>query len=197
MTVAELAEHGDFGLGTFNALDGEMIVLDGAVYQARADGLVQPAGEEAQTPFAAVTHFQADEVTEAGEDSTCSGLQSQIDAHLPSLNAPYAIPYAIKVSGNFAFVQMRAPRQQSAPYPTLTEALADQAVFESHNISGTMVGFRLPEYLAGANAAGYHFHFISDDRQRGGHLLDCQVEAVTVEIDTTDRIYIDVSQPQD
>jgi acetolactate decarboxylase len=33
--VRELLRHGDFGLGTFNRLDGEMLVNDGVCYQLR------------------------------------------------------------------------------------------------------------------------------------------------------------------
>jgi acetolactate decarboxylase len=193
LLVNELRLHGDFGLGTFDALDGEMVVLDGDIYQVREDGAPQLADDATQTPFAAVTYFEADQAFEIDEAGTCADLQAQIDAELANLD----LPYAIKVSGDFAHVQMRAPRPQNPPYPTLAEALVDQALFEAENVSGTMVGFRLPEYLAVANVAGYHFHFLSDDRQQGGHLLDCQLVAATVEIDSTSRIYMDVATGTD
>jgi acetolactate decarboxylase len=115
-------------------------------------------------------------------------LQAQIDSELSTLD----MPYAVKVSGQFMALKVRAPHRQSVPYPTLADALVDQVLFESQNISGTMVGFRLPNYLANSNAAGYHFHFISDDEQHGGHVLECQGNALTVEIDTIAQIYIDL-----
>ena len=40
LSFAELAEHGDLGLGTLNGLDGEMIALDGRFYRADVDGSV-------------------------------------------------------------------------------------------------------------------------------------------------------------
>src|SRR5436190_10893345 len=57
MTFGELRRYGDFGLGTFNALDGEMIALDGRYYQVTADGAVQPVRDDMRTPFAVVAHF--------------------------------------------------------------------------------------------------------------------------------------------
>ena len=189
VTMEMLLAHGDFGLGTFDALDGEMIVLDGQIYQVREDGSPTLADASVETPFAAVTSFGVDQTLVVSKAVDCPELQAQIDSQLPTLDAPYAI----KVSGEFTTLQVRAPRTQQEPYPTLTEALADQVVFDLQNISGTLVGFRLPDYLAGANAAGYHFHFISDDRAHGGHVLACEAEALTVQIDTTDRIFIDVT----
>jgi acetolactate decarboxylase len=189
LTIAELKRHGDFGLGTYNGLDGEMVVLDGQVYQMRDDGIAYLAGDATQTPFAAVTFFAPDQTLTLHEALDCPGLQAHVDGLLPTLDAPYAV----KVSGTFDTIEVRTPHKEDKPYPALTEALADQAIFESQNISGTMVGFRLPDYLAGANAAGYHFHFISDDKQSGGHVLACQTGALTVEIDTIERIHMDVA----
>ncbi|MDU7769054.1 MAG: acetolactate decarboxylase, partial [Serratia marcescens] len=57
-TIAELLKHGDFGLGTFNHLDGELIAFDQEIHQLRADGSARPAGLQQQTPFAVVTFFQ-------------------------------------------------------------------------------------------------------------------------------------------
>lgn len=189
MTIAELQGHGDFGLGTYNALDGEMVVLDGEFYQVRDDGIARLVTGTVQSPFAAVTFFAADQTIEVQESFDCVELQAHLDSLLPTLDAPYAI----KISGEFSFLQVRAPHKESPPYPTLTDALADQVLFESQNISGTLVGFRLPDYLAGANAAGYHLHFLSHDRQQGGHMLQCQASSVTVEIDAIDSVYIDLA----
>jgi acetolactate decarboxylase len=189
MTIAELKRHGDFGLGTYNALDGEMVVLEGQVYQVRDDGVPQLAEDSTQTPFAAVTFFEADQSLDVNETFDCVQLQAHLDSLLPTLNAPYAM----KVSGEFDHLKVRAPHKESQPYPALTDALADQAIFESQNISGSLVGFRLPDYLAGANSAGYHFHFISADRQAGGHVLECQADAWTVEIDFIDDVTMDLS----
>lgn len=189
LTIAELKNHGDFGLGTFNALDGEMIVADGEVYQARPDGVAYLAGDSVQTPFAIVTNFTADQSFTISDSLTCAQLQDELDNLLPVGDAPYAL----KIDGEFSTLKTRAPHKQSQPYLPLADALADQAVFDSQNITGTMIGFRLPEYMEGINAVGYHFHFLTADRQAGGHVLDCQVQNVEVEIDTIDEVQLDLS----
>src|ERR1700730_9387037 len=56
-----LLNYGDFGIGTFENLDGEMVVLDGAIYQVRSDGTVLNIVDDVGTPFAVVTRFTADQ----------------------------------------------------------------------------------------------------------------------------------------
>src|SRR5580698_4362033 len=60
VTIRELLRHGNFGLGTFNGLDGEMLVLDGVCYQLRGDGSARVADPDQRTPFAVVTWFDPD-----------------------------------------------------------------------------------------------------------------------------------------
>src|SRR5258708_21827577 len=62
VTIAEILHHGDFGLGTFNHLDGEMVILDGICYHLRADGSATVADDADRTPFAAVTRFTTDHI---------------------------------------------------------------------------------------------------------------------------------------
>lgn len=187
MTIGELKQHGDFGLGTFNALDGEMVVLDGQVYQIRDDGAARIAADEIQTPFAAVIFLTAETTATVQESLDCAAFQEQLDLLLIDTDAPFAI----KVSGTFAQMQVRAPRRETPPYPPLEEALADQAIFDYENVRGDMVGFYLPAYMAGLNAGGYHFHFLSEDRQTGGHVLDCQTTDVSIEIDAIEQLSVE------
>jgi acetolactate decarboxylase len=60
VSFGQLAEHGDLGLGTLNALDGEMIALDGRFYRADVDGSITEVGSDALTPFAVVVWFEPD-----------------------------------------------------------------------------------------------------------------------------------------
>src|SRR5215210_4372892 len=60
VSFAELEARGDFGLGTLDALDGEMICLDGNFYQIKSDGRAYPVDGRARTPFAVVTVFEPD-----------------------------------------------------------------------------------------------------------------------------------------
>jgi branched-chain amino acid transport system substrate-binding protein len=192
LTIAQLKQQGDFGLGTFNGLDGEMIVLDGIVYQVRSDGAALEAVGDEYTPFAAVTYFESEQSMPFEEPEPCTAFQETLDSVLPDPNAPYAI----QVSGTFSEIQVRAPYKQHQPYPTLAEALEDQAVFNYENVQGTMVGFRLPDYLEGVNATGYHFHFLTEDMKAGGHVLDCRTGSVQVDLDGIEEILVDL-QPLD
>jgi len=116
-----------------------------------------------------------------------------LDALLPTEN----IFYAIKVDGVFDYVKARSVPKQDKPYPPLAEAIKDQSVFEFNDVGGTIVGFRCPEYVDGTNVPGYHFHFITEDRQAGGHLLECRLQNVTVQIDYTSRFYMVLPESND
>ncbi|NJN82185.1 MAG: acetolactate decarboxylase [Caldilineaceae bacterium] len=150
-------------------------------------GVAHLAADDLRTPFAAVTQFDADQSFALNVSMDCAQLRSHIDGLLPTLDEAYAV----KVSGLFDSLQVRAPHRASPPYPTLIDALADQVVFDSEDAEGVMVGFRLPEYLDGVNVAGYHFHYVSDDRAHGGHVLDCRSGSVMVEIDAIDRFVLE------
>jgi len=183
MTYAEIKDHGDFGLGTFNALDGEMIELDHQVYQIKSDGVAYPVDDEMKAPFAVVTYFEPDQRLVIAETMDCGQLQEHLDGLLPTEN----IPYALKIEGKFRRVKTRSVPRQAKPYPPLLDVLAEQPTFEFQDTDGVVVGFRLPSYMDVANAPGYHFHFITRDRDAGGHVLECQVQDVVVEIDYTDQ----------
>ncbi len=186
VTVAELTAHGDFGLGTFNALDGEMIVLEGRTWQIKADGKAYPAGESMKTPFAAVTFFRAGQAAAlAGADSLAELCES-IDALLPSRD----LPYAVRVDGRFRQVKVRSVPRQTRPYRGLAEVVKDQATFELRDVRGVLAGFRLPGYVEGVNVPGYHFHFLTADRSAGGHVLDCRLEAGKVRIDRKSALHV-------
>lgn len=168
LPVGALGEHGDFGIGTFEALDGEMIVLEGVVYHAMADGRVRIAPDEDTTPSAAVTYFDEDFSIVTGEAMNFSVFSAVTPDQLPTRN----MIYAVRVDGTFPVMKVRAIPAQQKPYPSLSQAVENQSVFISTNITGTIVGFYFPVFLSGLNVEGYHLHFISDDRETGGHILD-------------------------
>ncbi len=183
ITAGELKRHGDLGIGTFNTLDGEMVEVDHKIYQVKSDGVAYPVADTQKAPFAVVTYFSVDQTVEVTDGLDCAQLQSYLDSRLPSLN----VPYAIKISGVFAQLQTRSVPKQTKPYRTLAEVVKTQSTFDFQVVEGVMVGFRLPSYMAGANAAGYHLHFLTANRKAGGHVLSCRIQRVTVEIDLTDE----------
>jgi len=178
ITVGALREQGDFGLGTFEALDGEMIVLDGLVYRVGADGLPMVVDDNETTPFAAVANFAPDQIVSFDGPLEYAALQQAIDAMLTTLN----VPVAIRIKGSHPFVLARSVPKQSEPFPLLADVVAMQTEFPLTEVTGTLVGFRTPEYFGSLNATGYHFHFLSDDRLAGGHVLDGLIDAAEVEL---------------
>jgi len=177
MTVGELRQHGDFGVGTYEGVDGEMVLLDGHFYQVRFDGSITEPPADTRTPFAAVTTFRPDTsftVKAAG----MTQLADLIDSVLPSKN----LFYAVRVHGTFSVINTRSVAKQFLPYPPLSSVTATQATFINSNIVGSAVGLRCPQYVSGVNQAGYHFHFVSDDHKAGGHALAFTTGDVTVDV---------------
>ncbi len=193
MTLKDLKQHGDLGIGTYNTLDGEMVFLNGIFYQIKDDGTAIRPPLDTETPFACVTFFDPDNTLPLKTPMDYSGLKKYITDALPSRN----IPYAIKITGTFKFVKTRSVPSQSKPYPLLTKIVEDQPVFEMQNIKGTLVGFRLPEDLKGVNVPGFHLHFLDAAHSRGGHLLDCEISDITIELDETCDLFLSFPRDKD
>jgi len=171
---SEIRRHGDFGLGTFDLLDGEMVMLDGRIYQMTADGRVQEVGDDATTPFACVTFYRPERTFDlAGELSHDDFLRRMQEA-LPSPN----IFYAFRITGDFAYMKVRSV-PKSECYIPLVEIAREQPVFEFTDIRGTLAGFYTPEFMASVSVPGMHLHFLSDDLAHGGHLLSCRPRRVS------------------
>lgn len=185
-----LKTHGDVGLGTLNALDGELIGLDGRYYQMKADGSVLPVSDNATTPFAIATFFDNDRTVRFTSLTSLSQYMASLNTSMTNRN----IMYVIEAHGHFSKVKVRSVPAQQKPYPVLTEAVKNQTVFDYDDINGTILGFWFPDYMAGVNVAGFHFHFISDDRKYGGHLLDFSADELTSSIDETDNFYMSLPQ---
>jgi acetolactate decarboxylase len=180
MTMGELKTHGDFGLGTFDGLDGEMIELDGKVFQVRADGHAHPVEDSARTPFATVSFFKADENARLDHPCDQPAMLAAVAAMLPSQN----IFHALRIEGRFDYVKTRAVAKQDKSVG-LEQAAREEPIFEFNDVEGTIVGFFTPDYLRGVNVPGYHLHFITADRTAGGHMLDCRTKDVTIKIHHT------------
>jgi acetolactate decarboxylase len=189
LSFAELAEHGDLGLGTLNHLDGEMIALDGGFFRADVEGRIEriPPGEK--TPFAVVTRFEPS-VEERMPDTERS--HEELLARLDALIPENASSCAIRLDGRFDLVRARSVPRQHPPYRPLTEVIADQHVFELSDVEGTMLGFRFPAYVEGIEVGGYHLHFINADRSRGGHVLGSHSRALRVRLDPSDDLHVEL-----
>jgi len=174
----DLERYGDFGIGTFDSLDGEMVALDGQYYQVRVDGRVYEVTDEMKTPFATVTFFDTDTKLSVS-DMDYDQLKEYLDERLEK-----DFFYAIRLDGEFSYVKTRSVTDKK-PYRPLVEIVKDQAVFEMKNVKGTLVGMFCPDFVGALNVPGHHFHFLTEDRKAGGHVLALEVKQATGALDKT------------
>jgi acetolactate decarboxylase len=186
-----LMRQGDLGIGTFDRLDGEMILLDGHLYQVRADGRVQVPPASLTTPFAVVVRFRPTMTRVLSGAISFREFQAHLDSSLPSTN----LVCVFRATGTFRQMKTRSVPAQRKPYASLVEATRHQSVFELGHCRGTIVGFRLPEFVKGINVPGFHAHFLTDNRQAGGHVLEFLLEEGTLELAVCSRI--DLRLPTD
>ena len=188
MTYGELRRHGDFGLGTFNALDGEMIALDGGFYQVKADGVAYPVADGQRTPFATVLFFRPTLTRCLTGPLAYEQFQALVDGLMEGPN----LFYAVRVDGHFATVTTRSVPRQEKPYPPLVEVAKTQPVFHLADVAGTLAGFRFPDFARGLNVPGFHLHFLTADRKAGGHVLDWVLLRGELAIDASARFHLEL-----
>jgi acetolactate decarboxylase len=174
-TIANIKKQGDFGLGTFNDLNGEMVMLDGMVYQLKTDGLAYFVDDAALMPFACVTFFHPTTVENVAEDLDDEGFKDLLERLLPSKN----MLYAIRIDGFFRTIKVWSVHKQDN-YRPITEVRP--MAFDFQGIEGTLVGFYTPRFISSLSMPGYHFHFLSADRRQGGHMFQCRSQKVCIKI---------------
>ena len=168
ITVAELKKLGGMSIATMDRLDGEMQMIDGVVYQARADGQVYLPGDDETVPYGTIADFSAEETVRLADIPSYEQFEARMNDLLPRND----YPLAIRLTGGFDCMKVRTVRRQEKDGVGLAEAAKDEAVFEFRDIRGDLVGFRLPGYFAGINAPGWHLHFMDADRKHGGHVVN-------------------------
>lgn len=180
ISIRELLAHGDFGIGTFEGLGGELIVLHGKAYNCRDDGTVVEADPASPVSFAQITCFDryAPLHRIEGIGSTAE-LEEKLAAW--TLEDPNII-YAVKGHVNGASVSIRSIGHQEPPYPSLSDAAASQKIFNFDNTDGTVLGFLFPRFMTNVNVPFWHFHFLSDGCDKGGHLLEMSAEAMNLQV---------------
>ncbi|HEX5927784.1 MAG TPA: acetolactate decarboxylase [Solirubrobacterales bacterium] len=188
LSFAELAEHGDLGLGTLNGLDGEMVALEGEFFRADVEGRIESVAPDARTPFAVVTRFEPTVEAEIEGVLDHDELLARLDALVPA----GASSCAIRLDGRFELVRARSVPRQDPPYRPLTEVVAEQHVFELRDVEGTMVGFRFPAYVEGIEVSGYHLHFLDEARERGGHVLGSRSHGLRARLDPSDDLHVEL-----
>ncbi len=187
-TIGDLHQHGNFGIGTINGLDGELIGLEGHFYQVRSDGSVHTLDDDVAVPFATVIEFEPQEHVDLPGAKDFVAFSRALDGKLSSLNTVVAV----RIHGQFPWLKVRSVPRQTPPYRPLAQVVEGQSVFEFVNMPGTLVGFRTPDFMRGLNVPGYHLHFLSDDGEHGGHVLDMRLEPVIVDLDYAESVEVDL-----
>jgi acetolactate decarboxylase len=188
LTIGELLEHGDLGLGTLNLLDGELIIVDGEAFVARVDGSVSSVPSETQTPFAVVCPFRAEREGAVDALANFEAVTAAIDALAP----PDATCIAVRIDAHVARARLRSVQQQLQPNPTLAAAVSTQVEFDLRDAEATIVGFRFPRDIAGLELPGWHLHLITADRTAGGHVLDLALYEGSLAIERETELVIEV-----
>lgn len=187
-TVAELLAHGDLGIGTIAALDGELVVVDGAAFVVGGDGVVRPVAGSTTTPFAVVCRFSPLVRSERTGPLSLAELHALVDELAPAgLDVS-----AVRIDGSFSGIRLRSVARQRPPYPPLSEVTAHQREWTVATAVGTLVGFRFPDRAAGLEVPGYHLHFLAADHRTGGHVLELTMRHGVVEVDGTSELHVEL-----
>jgi acetolactate decarboxylase len=187
-TIAQLLEHGDFGIGTFDALDGELIILDGVARQFRDHGQAAKVTLDTKTPFACATFFKPEQTVRIGEAVSKREFEQLVDRMVGNDN----LFAAVRVTGTFEDLEIRTVFRQFDPYPPMLDVVKRQPTQKLSVTQGVLMGFRTPEYMQGINVAGYHLHFLTDDKRHGGHVMNYRILGGSLEVGTMSDVEIDL-----
>lgn len=188
-SIDEMNHLGNFGVGGFEDMDGELLQLDGTVYQITKDGLVNTPPGDTGVCFGNTLNFTPESSYTIQETSTLEELYAVIKESLPD---PEQI-YAVRVDGPFTNLSFRSIPIQEKPYPPLSAVIDNQSIFHLENATGTIAGFWFPNWMDGVNYAGFHLHFITDERDAGGHILTAESGVNTLSIQQVSQLnlYLD------
>ena len=182
ITVEELLKHGDTGLGTFEDVNGEMILIDGRCFRATNDGSVTEAEMTRGVPFASVSYikderkFDISGITNIAKLKDALNLKIEEDFGLNSM-------HLCRIDGEFNCVKARSETGRHSHHISLKEVLdGNQKDFVFDNIKGSLVCVYHPDYMDGINAPGWHFHFVSEDRTKGGHVFEIDLKKASVSL---------------
>lgn len=189
LTAKELKTKGDIGLGSYDRLDGELIMLDGVLYRATEDGKVTEAKDTDKIVYANAAFFDTEKTFKIAKIENYASLRAKINEQLPSKN----LFYAFKIHGDFKKMKCGGLHKQEKPFKNgLDVLIPNRPIFERENFKGTMVGFFCPEFIGDINVKAYHLHFVSDDKKFAGHVMEFEAENLEVEIDLINKYQFDL-----
>lgn len=185
LSAKDVKALGDTGIGTFDGLNGELIMVDGVIYRAAGDGSVEAVSDTETIPFCDVTFFDNDVSQTITDIQDIASLKAALDEKVKEYGGNRF--YMVRIDGTFKEMNVRSELAQAEPYDPLAKVLeTDQTFFDYTDVKGTIVGLYCPQYMDRLNAVGWHFHFISDDRKSAGHMLDLKCDSAEVKWDYTD-----------
>ena len=188
--VEAFLQHGNIGLGTFEDVNGEMILLDGQCFRAAENGAVVRAEPDRGVPFAVATFFHHGDKIPIEYVENIEVLKHLLDL---KIGADFGLNsmHIVRIDGSFAKVCARSESAHRSHHVSLKDILQKtQNDFIFHDITGTLVCVYFPDYMDGINAPGWHLHFISDDRSLGGHVFDLTMKQGTMIINKISQIQI-------
>ncbi|MBR6014121.1 MAG: acetolactate decarboxylase [Selenomonadaceae bacterium] len=195
ISAKNLKKLGDIGIGTFDGLNGEMIFLDGVIYRANGDCKINVVDDAETIPFSNVTFFDKDFSIKLENVSGKTAVEEKLN-ELVKKNGENNF-YMVKIKGNFDEILVRSEKAAKKPYPTLVKALETQKEISQKNISGTIVGLYCPKFMSSLNSVGWHFHFVSEDKNFGGHVLEMKIKSCDAEFDNTAKFSMILPEDKD
>ena len=196
ITVKDWKKFGDTGIGTFDGLNGELIALDGVIYQGDQNCRAKIMRPTDTIPFSNITFFDKDFSINVNNLETKAALEEKLNECVQKEGANSF--YMVKIPATYSEILIRSEAKQNKPYPTLVQALqATQKEVTLKNIRGTIVGLYCPAYMSSLNSVGWHFHFISADKKFAGHVLELGISSGEVQFDKTDNFAMRVPNNKD
>ncbi len=176
--MSEVLKSGNYGIGTMDGLDGELVIIEGKPYLIESNGNIREVDAEERTPFASMIEFKPTHTLNYKEVLNKEQMDEIILEEIQGMN----YFHAVKITGKFKLIKARAVKKQKKPYPKLVEAVKEQGYFDYTETTGTLFGFYTPHFIQGVGVGGYHVHYLSDDGKEGGHVFDYEIEDVSVEM---------------
>lgn len=192
ISAGELLKEGDTGLGTYEDVNGEMIVMDGHCYRADQSGNITEVAPETGVPFAAVARLYGEQQFPLKDMQDITSVRTELTRKIEErfgLNSMHIV----RIDGEFEKVDARSEASYRSHHISLKEILGQtQEAFLFENIRGSLVGVYFPDYMDGINMPGWHLHFLSEDRSKGGHVFDLSMREGTAKVDKISNIFINL-----
>jgi len=194
ITFGELKKYGDFGVGYFHKMAGEVLALDGVFYRIKSDGLTEIVKDSDKTPFFMIAMLKSDSDHFTNRKLDYNELKQYILKMLPRKKSFYAI----KIKGVFTNLKARTLLRQAKSYSGIGSVIKSQVRFNiPSETKGTLIGFYTPDFMEGVSIPGFHFHFMSEDKTKGGHVNSLNVVSITIEFKELKKFQLLIPENQD